>query len=194
MTLTGIEDALIERLRSALIGRVRDVLPLPGGGGQLVDLLTRNLVVTPGAYLVWSGATRAADAPGLLLQSTWRVLALNRHAAGEVGRRRGDAHGPGAYELVERIASALHDWTLAGVGTCVVTKMMTIDAPAYQDKGISFAACEISLRHPLDAGALPADEQAADLPNFTRFHSDFDLAPPDTVVEVEDDLALYQDP
>lgn len=167
MTLTDIEDRLLARAELALGAAVRGYLPLAGGIAQLGQVLTSQTLAAPAVLLAWRGSDRPLVADRQVLvahaarafRSTWSVLTVVQHPAGELGRRRGDARGtPGAAELAERLALALHDYTLPGIGTVAVIWLGLIESEALAGLAVTVAEVRLSLAHDFaqfDADALP---------------------------------------
>lgn len=189
--LADIEDALLERAEALLGSTLRAYRPLPGGLGQLAELLALKVVAAPCVYLTWRGGDRAERTAGPRLTSLYSFIAVTQHAAPEqeARRRRGDgALVIGAYDIAERLGAGLHDWTLPGVGTCALVHLGPIEGQALTDLGTTLLEVRLALSHDLGTG-LDLD----DLDNFLTFAGMIDLAPVDGQAEASADLSRTTD-
>ena len=183
MSIAGVEDYLIERIKAHFGARLRTVESLPADWDD--DTFSRLLRATPGVFVVFGGGTALHQS--LDLRSSWVVFAVTTHAGAERARRHGDSREIGAYEIIEAVVPLLHDHAVPGAGRLNFEEVENLFTGAIEKKGAAIYGARFTLDMTLDARA-PAPQ----LDDFRHFHADHDLAPADGRFEATDDVILPQ--
>ncbi len=194
--IKAVEDAMLHRLRHVIGSEsarslVRQVESLPA---QLDDKeLERRIRSAPGAYVAFLGG-QARKGSALIFDTSFAVYVLT--ASGDEGsRRRGGSAQAGAYPILLLAASALHNFTIKGVGSLLCDGIDNLFAEALDARGVSLYAARFTI--PITA---PNPTNIDALADFLRFHADWliDKEPPAEPftlpiddADVTDDVVLF---
>lgn len=169
MAILETEDALIAKIKALLGNAVRTVESLPGDWDD--DMLKRLLRLVPGVFVAFAGGGPRSGGSNLAsLDGQWIVYVVTGHASGEAARRRGDGVQVGAYELIERLAPALHLFVVPGVGTLRFARVENLYTGMVDRQGIAVYA----LTFQLDMTFSDAVDEAS-LDDFQTFDAQYDV-------------------
>ena len=183
MSIKAVEQHLVDRIKARLGSTVREVDSLPDQ--WTADTFKRLFHAAPGAYVVFGGGPAIDDEPRI--RSRWAVVCVTAHAGDEKARRHGDAREIGAYEMVEIVATLLHDHVVPDAGAMKLVDIENLFQGQVEQQGGTLYGAAFELPMTLD----PEEADAA-LATFLRFDADFDLAPADDAFEASDTVTLPQ--
>lgn len=132
--LATIEDAIIERCKKVLGEHVRTVEDLPGRWSETT--LRAALRKTPGVYVAWGGSSGGGDNNQATTNARYVVYVVTSHASGERERRRGNSRQVGAYELVERVAPAVHGLKVDKIGSLSLESIDNLYSDRFDKEGV----------------------------------------------------------
>lgn len=185
MSIAGIEQHLIDRIKTRFGNRLKGVESLPADWDA--ETFKRILRLTPGVFVVFAGGQAEAGSTRLL--GHWGVVAVTTHASGELARRRGDTREIGAYEIVEICIPLLHDHQVPDVGTLQFQGVENLFTGDLEKQGAAIYGADFLLPMAIEA---PDGGGADPLDAFVTFHAEHDLAPTDGTSEAADTVALPQ--
>lgn len=171
MTIIAIEDALIDKIKTALGSHVKGVESLPGDWDD--EMLKRLLRYVPGVYVAFAGGPRlgAAGAAEATIDGKWLVYLSTGHASGEAARRRGDGQQVGAYELIAILAPLLDGLTVSDVGSFSLIDVSNLYTGSIDRQGVAIYALTLSI--PMTFSLAPGGT----LTPFETFHAQYDVPP-----------------
>ncbi len=155
--LAEVEDAIIERCKLVLGAHVKTVEDLPGRWSEAT--LRAALRKTPGVYVAWGGGKSPSNTTNqAAVGGRYVVYVVTSHASGERERRRGNDRQVGAYELVERVAPAVHALKVEGIGTLELDSIDNLYSERFDKEGVVIYGIAYRLplhfKPPLDANTL----------------------------------------
>jgi len=158
-TLAAIEMSIIAAVKADLGSRVRTVDSAPGEWDD--DLLKRMLVLAPFVLVAFAGGRppeAGGQQPAVLGQ--WEVYVGTAHASGQAARRLGDAQQIGAYELLERVVTRLHNYTVPNVGTLTLQSVENLFSGNVERQGLTVYGAVYQVPMEFDAQAVSLDDFA----------------------------------
>lgn len=172
MPIATTESALITACQAALGNTVRKVDSLPGTWSM--DLLRQVLQTAPAVYVAFLGGAAARGGEVATINARFAAYVCVNHAQ-EPQRRHGTAQVIGAYAMLVRIVPALHNLTVAGVGTLRLVSIDNLFGELVQELG--GAVYGVVLELPNLAFEYTAD--LAGLDDFVTFDAEYDFTPAD---------------
>lgn len=166
------EDDLIDTLTAAVGDAKLRVDSLPGDWDD--DMHRRLLRLAPCLLVAFTGAVPMGNGTGHVpeLLGQWAVYVVTAHPSGEGARRRGNAQGLGAYEIIERlVVPVLHNHVVADVGTLTLDRVDNLYTGTVDRQGLAVYA--VTFRLPMAFDLAGSD----DLANFATFAARYDIPP-----------------
>lgn len=171
--LITVENDLVETLTAAVAGTKLRVDSLPGDWDD--EMLNRLQRMAPCVLVAFAGGGPASPGAGFeaRIDSQWLVYVVTAHPSGEAARRRGNAQGVGAYEILSRLViPVLHNHVVPGVGSLALGPVQNLYTGAVDGKGLAVYAAAFQL--PL---GFPVPLDADGLDDFATFAAQFDIPP-----------------
>lgn len=176
--IAEIEDAVIERCRQMVGNHVRTIEDLPGKWDENTLRAARRQV--PGIYVAWSGGS-AESATRPLIRARLAVYVVTGHASGERARRRGNDRDMGAYELLEQLVPALHNFTIQGIGSLLLQSVDNLYSDSADRDGVMIHGASFEIKT-----MFPAPREIGELADFATFSATHDVGDgPDTESHLE---------
>lgn len=171
--LITVENDLVETLTAAVAGTKLRVDSLPGDwDDQMLARLQRMAPCVLVAF-VGGGPTTTGSHAEARINSQWLVYVVTSHPSGEAARRRGNAQGLGAYEILSRLViPVLHNHAVPGVGSLALGPVENLYTGTVDGKGLAVYAAAFEL--PL---GFPVPLDPATLDDFATFAAQYDIPP-----------------
>lgn len=171
--LITVENNLVDTLKAAVAGVKLTVDSLPGDWDDgMLDRLRR---MAPCVLVAFVGGGPASPGPDseARIQSQWLVYVVTAQPSGEAARRRGNAQGLGAYEILSRLViPVLHNHVVPGIGTLSLGPVENLYTGSVDGKGLAVYAAGFQL--PI---AFPVPLPDSGLDDFATFAAQYDMPP-----------------
>jgi phage gp37-like protein len=146
---------------------LRDHGTLPGG--WTLDMLKRALQFAPGVYVAFTDG-RAVQDHVARIDARFEVYAVTKEPT-ELSRRNGNSRAIGGYEMIERIAAGLFNYTVPDIGTLQFHRISNLFKEAMFALGGTVYGCVFDLPLAFESNPLAVND------DFLTFHADYDIKP-----------------
>ncbi len=175
--ITTTEQALVEATQKAFANRLKAVGPVPGP--ITTEVLRQMIAAAPAVHFAFLGGSAAKDRYDPAIEGRWTAYVASRNAGGGLARLHGDPTEIGIYDIVERLAPAIHDLTITGVGTCRLVDVQNLFSIQLQQKlGAALWAVVFSVPMP-----IPDEADLSGLDDFATFDAQYDIDPMEIAAE-----------